>query len=93
MQQGVMEYHHPGVGTIAQSTWWVQCTHVHVVYGYVNRKYCRMMGIAACEGVGKEWRWSKGEEEEGSDMRRGGRRIRRGNSTIDGRWEATVEEM
>ena len=30
-----MEYHHPGVGTIVQSTWWVQCMHhVHVVYGH-----------------------------------------------------------
>ena len=26
-----MEYNHSGVGTIVQSTWWVQCTHVHVV--------------------------------------------------------------
>ena len=33
-----MEYHHPGVGTIGQPTWWVQCTYVHVVYGYANRK-------------------------------------------------------
>ena len=23
-----MEFYHPGVGTIVQSTWWVQCTHV-----------------------------------------------------------------
>ena len=40
MQQGVMEYNLSGVGTIVQSTWWVQCTHVHVhaVYGYVDRK-------------------------------------------------------
>ena len=43
MQQGVMEYHHPGVGTIVEPTGWVQCTHVHVVYehvvyGYVNSK-------------------------------------------------------
>ena len=22
-------YYHPGVGTIVQPTWWVQCTHVH----------------------------------------------------------------
>ena len=33
-----MEHHHPGVGTIVQPTWWVQCTHVHVVHGYLNRK-------------------------------------------------------
>ena len=38
LQQVVMEYHHTGVGIIVQSTWWVQCTNVHVVCGYVNRK-------------------------------------------------------
>ena len=27
-----MEFHHTEVGTIVQSKWWVQCTHVHVVY-------------------------------------------------------------
>ena len=29
MQQSVMEYYYLGVATIVQSTWWVQCTHVH----------------------------------------------------------------
>ena len=29
-----MEYYHPVVGTIVQSTGWVQCTHVHVVQGH-----------------------------------------------------------
>ena len=32
-----MEYNHSVVGTIVQSTWWVQCTHVHVVYRYDNK--------------------------------------------------------
>ena len=50
--------------------------------------------VTACEGMGEEWRWSTGEEEEGRGMRRkGGEGMRRRNSTIDGRGEATVEEM
>ena len=36
LQQGAMEYNHTGMGTIVQTTWWVQCTHVHihVVHGH-----------------------------------------------------------
>ena len=49
-----MEYHHTGVGTIVQSTWWVQCIHVHVVYGYVNRK-----GDSNIAGVGGNSGWGE----------------------------------
>ena len=52
MQHGVMEYYHPGVGTIVQPTWWVQCAHVIVVYGYVNRK-----GHSNIAGDGDNSRW------------------------------------
>ena len=34
-----MEYDHSEVGTIVQSTWWVQCTHVHVVHGH-QHEWC-----------------------------------------------------
>ena len=54
-----MEYHHPGVGTIVQPTWWVQCTHVHV--GQVIQ-ILQVMGITTVEGMGKEWRGWGGEE-------------------------------
>ena len=56
-----MEYNHSGVGTIVQSTWWVQCTHVHVVYGYVNRKVIEiLMGITAVDWMGVEGRRRRG---------------------------------
>ena len=56
-----------------------------------EQEILQVMGITACGGMGEKWRWSKGEEEEGRGMRRGGRI--RGNSAIDKGGEATVEEM
>ena len=82
MQQGVMEYHHSGVGTIVQTTWWVQCTHVHVVYGGKVIEILQVMGITV--GGGRErsedgakgrmrWEGGGGEEkrEEGKGRRKG----------------------
>ena len=40
-----MEYDHTGVGTIVEQIWWVQCTHVHVVYGGKVIEILQVMGI------------------------------------------------
>ena len=37
LQQSVMEYHHPGVGTIVQSTCLVQFIHIHVAIVHGHR--------------------------------------------------------
>ena len=65
-----MEYNHPGVGTIVQSTWWVQCTHVHVVL--------QVMEITVCEGHGRREEGRRIVEGIEGEKRRGEDRMRRG---------------
>ena len=72
-----MEYHHPGVGTIVQPTWsWVQCTHVHVVYGYVNRKLNGNTGAGRQMGEEEEYREREGGGGGEEGEKEGKRRIR-----------------
>ena len=50
LQQSVMEYNHPGMGTIVQPTWRVQCIHVHM-YMVINMFMhgCIMNIISSCK--------------------------------------------
>ena len=75
-----MEYYHPGVGTIVQSTWWVQCTLVHVVYGYDTRKVIEVLqvmgltewGMGERGGGGKASQMNKESRIKGRGKRRMG---------------------
>ena len=79
MQQGVMEYNLSGVGTIVQSTWWVQCTHVHVVYGGKVIEILQVMGITVGGGRERSEDGAKGRMRwEGVEEKRRGRRGRGG---------------
>ena len=61
-----------------------------------KQEILQVMGITACEGMGEELRWSKGEEGEGRGMRRregGGVQVIKTFSTRDGWWYIGIKDL